>query len=55
MPAPNLNAALEEHTHERLLRNDQGIGKVADPLKTGEWGGLDANVEVNPLYIDYYV
>jgi beta-lactamase superfamily II metal-dependent hydrolase len=57
MPAPNLNAALKEHTHERLLRNDQGIGQVADPLKTKtvEWSGLDANVEENILYIDYYV
>ena len=55
MPAPKLNEALLDHTHKRLLRNDQGIGKVADPLKTVEWSGLDANVEVNPLYIDYFV
>jgi beta-lactamase superfamily II metal-dependent hydrolase len=55
MPAPNLNVALQEHTHKRLLRNDQGIENVGDPLQTGEWSGLDANVEVDPLYIDYYV
>lgn len=55
MPAPLLKRALLDHTHERLLRNDQGIGEVKDPLKTGEWSGLDANVEVDPLYIDYYV
>lgn len=55
MPAPNLNAALLEHTHQRLLRNDQGIGKVADPLKTSEWSGLEGNVDVSSLFIDYYL
>jgi beta-lactamase superfamily II metal-dependent hydrolase len=55
MPAPNLNKALKEHTHERLLRNDQGIGGVADPMQSGEWNGLLKNVEVEPLFIDYYV
>ena len=57
MPAPNLNAALKEHTHERLLRNDQGIGSVVDPLKAAnvDWSDLRANVEEDALYIDYYV
>src|SRR5258708_29556964 len=32
MPAPKLNKALKEHTHKRLLRNDQGRNRVPDPL-----------------------
>jgi beta-lactamase superfamily II metal-dependent hydrolase len=53
MPAPKLNEALKDHTQNRLLRNDQGFNKVPD-LKADDWVGV-GKVEVDPLYIDYYV
>ncbi len=55
MPAPNLYKALNEHTGKRLLRNDQGVGTVADPMKGVDWGGLEKNVAVDRLFIDYFV
>jgi len=55
MPAPNLFKALNDHTGKRLLRNDQGIGDVADPLKGVDWDGLEKNVAVDRLFIDYFV
>ncbi len=57
MPAPNLYKALEEHTGQRLLRNDQGVGGVANPMTMEgvDWGGLEKNVTVDRLYIDYFV
>ncbi|MEO8129642.1 MAG: MBL fold metallo-hydrolase [Bryobacteraceae bacterium] len=55
MPAPNLFEALEEHTAKRLLRNDQGVGDIPDPMKSVDWGGLEKNVTVDRLFIDYFV
>jgi len=57
MPAPNLCTALSEHTGKRLLRNDQGVGEVADPMNMADvdWGGLEKNVTVDRLFIDYFV
>jgi beta-lactamase superfamily II metal-dependent hydrolase len=55
MPAPNLNKALQEHTRNRLLRNDQGLNNVPDPLTEANWEGLKDNVAVTELYIDYFI
>ena len=55
MPAPNLYDALNEHTGKRLLRNDQGVGAIVDPMKDGDWDGLEKNVTVDRLFIDYFV
>jgi len=58
MPAPKLNKALKEHTHKRLLRNDQGRNRVPDPLdpkQEADWQELAKNVKVDDLFIDYYV
>lgn len=55
MPAPNLCKALNEHTGKRLLRNDQGVGEAPDPMKGVAWGGLEKNVAVDRLFIDYFV
>lgn len=49
MPAPILNQNLQQQTAGRLLRND--LGKAED----AQWDGLDANVQVDPLFIDYTV
>ncbi len=55
MPAPNLYKALNEHTSMRLLRNDQGVGGVGDPMQEVGWGDLKENVTVDRLFIDYFV
>jgi hypothetical protein len=56
MPAPKLREELLKHACKRVLRNDQGIAGVQDdPIKDGEWGALKDCVDVQPLYIDFFV
>lgn len=56
MPAVNLRKELLAHAHRRVLRNDQGYPGVEDqPMKDGDWGDLQSNIVIDPLFIDYYV